>query len=27
VPGMPPCMARGLTRPPRYAGNGPLKRI
>jgi AraC-like DNA-binding protein len=27
VPGMPACMARGLTRPPRHAGNGPLKRI
>jgi AraC-like DNA-binding protein len=26
VPGMPPCMARGLTRPPRHAGSGPLKR-
>ena len=27
VPGVPACIARGLTRPPRYPANGPLKRM
>jgi AraC-like DNA-binding protein len=26
VPGMPACMARGLTRPPRHPASGALKR-
>lgn len=27
VPGVPACVARGLTRPSRHPGNGPEKRI
>jgi AraC-like DNA-binding protein len=27
VPGMPACMVRGLTRPPRHPPNGALKRM
>jgi AraC-like DNA-binding protein len=27
VPGVPACLARGLTRPPRHPPNGELKRI